>query len=112
MVPLYYTPTPAEKWQLLFLSTATFLITDYVIWRQLAASSCRNEAIHVKTILVTEAPPNVALDGAQRWEDFQRRGEPTLVARMRTDVASIVYSSGTGGRANGFLITPGEYVDP
>src|SRR5258707_1884412 len=111
MVPLDYKLTPDEQWQLLIHSNATFLITEYAIWRQLAASSRRNEAIHVKTILVTETPANVALDGAQRWEDFQRRGEPTLVARMRTDVASIVYSSGTGGRPKGCMTTHENYLE-
>ena len=110
MVPLDYKLTPDEQWQLFIHSNATFLITEYAIWRQLAASSRRNEAIHVKTILVTEAPPNVALDGAQRWEDFQHRGEPTFVARTPTDVASTVYSSGTGGRPKGCMTTHENYL--
>src|SRR6266849_8374574 len=71
LVPLDYKLTPEEQWQLLKHSNASVLITEYPIWRQLAASSLRNEAIHIKTVLVTEAPPNAALDGAQRWEDFQ-----------------------------------------
>src|SRR5713101_2016094 len=110
MVPLDYKLTPDEQWQLFIHSNATFLITEYPIWRQLATSSLRPVAIHVKTVLATEAPPNAALDGAQRWEDFQRRGEPTFVARTPTDVASIVYSSGTGGRPKGCMTTPENYL--
>ena len=111
MVPLDYKLTPDEQWQLLKHSNAAFLITEYPIWRQLAASSLRNEAIHIKTVLVTEAPPNAALDGAQRWEDFQRPGEPAFVACKRKDVASIVYSSGTGGRPKGCMTTHDNYLE-
>jgi long-chain acyl-CoA synthetase len=111
MVPLDYKLTPDEQWQLLGHSNAAFLITEYPIWRQLAASSRRTEAIHLTTILVTEAPPNAALDSAQRWEDFQRNGEPAFVARERTDVASIVYSSGTGGRPKGCMTTHENYLE-
>jgi long-chain acyl-CoA synthetase len=111
LVPLDYKLTPDEQWQLVSHSNAAFLITEYPIWRQLAASSRRAAAIHVRTVLVTEAPPNAALDGAQRWEDFQRRGEPAFVARKRTEVASIVYSSGTGGRPKGCVTTHENYLE-
>ena len=111
MVPLDYKLTPDEQWQLVSHSNAIFLITEHPIWRQLAASSRRDAAIHVKTVLVTEAPPNAVLDGAQRWEDFQRPGEPVFVARTRTDVASIVYSSGTGGRPKGCMTTHENYLE-
>jgi long-chain acyl-CoA synthetase len=110
MVPLDYKLTPDEQWQLVSHSKAAFLITEYPIWRQLAASPRRAAAIHANPVLVTEAPPNAALDGAQRWEDFQRLGEPAFVARERTDVASIVYSSGTGGRPKGCVTTHENYL--
>jgi long-chain acyl-CoA synthetase len=111
MVPLDYKLTPDEQWQLVSHSNAIFLITEHPIWRQLAASSRRAAAIHVKTVLVTEAPPDATLDGALRWEDFQRRDEPAFVARKRTDVASIVYSSGTGGRPKGCMTTHENYLE-
>jgi long-chain acyl-CoA synthetase len=111
MVPLDYKLTPDEQWQLVIHSNAAFLITEYPIWRQLAASPRRAAAIHAKTVLVTEAPPNAALEGAQRWEDFQRPGEPLFVVRNRSDVASIVYSSGTGGRPKGCMTTHENYLE-
>jgi long-chain acyl-CoA synthetase len=111
MVPLDYKLTPDEQWQLVSHSNAAILITEFPIWRQLATSSRRAAAIHVKSALVTEAPPNAAFDGARRWEDFQRRGEPAFVARKRTDVASIVYSSGTGGRPKGCMTTHENYLE-
>jgi long-chain acyl-CoA synthetase len=111
MVPLDYKLTPDEQWQLVSHSNAAILITEFPIWRQLATSSRRAAAIHVKSVLVTETPPNAAFDGAQRWEDFQRRGEPAFVARNRTDIASIVYSSGTGGRPKGCMTTHENYLE-
>jgi long-subunit acyl-CoA synthetase (AMP-forming) len=41
LVPLDYKLTPDEQWQLLQHSSATALITEYPIWRQLAASPVR-----------------------------------------------------------------------
>src|SRR6266852_4375399 len=39
LVPLDYKLTATEQWQLLKHSSASILITEYPIWRQLAASS-------------------------------------------------------------------------
>src|SRR5438445_7370914 len=58
LVPLDYKLTPEEQWQLLAHSSASVLITEYPIWRQLAASPSRNLATNLKTVLITEAPPN------------------------------------------------------
>jgi long-chain acyl-CoA synthetase len=60
---------------------------------------------------VTEAPPSADLAGAYRWEDFRRKGDPVLVPRRREDVASIVYSSGTGGRPKGCVLTHDNYLE-
>ena len=62
-------------------------------------------------VLVTEAPAGVDLRGAYRWEEFRRKGDPTLVARQREDTACIVYSSGTGGRAKGCVLTHDAYLE-
>src|SRR5229473_947569 len=92
LVPLDYKLTPEEQWQLLKHSNASVLITEYPIWRQLAASSSLNASINLKTILVTEAPPNADLSGAHRWEEFRGTSEPAYIRRNRSDVATIVYS--------------------
>src|ERR1700690_2202120 len=68
MVPLDFKLKPEEHWQLLKHSSASVLITEYGIWRQLSASPARAEVPNVKTVLVTEAPPDADLLGAQRWE--------------------------------------------
>jgi long-chain acyl-CoA synthetase len=111
LVPLDYKLTPDEQWQLLKHSSASVLITEYPLWRQLAGAAGRHESTALKTILVTEAPPNAVLDSAQRWEDFRGGGEPCFIARARKDLATIVYSSGTGGRPKGCVMTHENYLE-
>src|SRR5467141_1686082 len=111
LVPLDYKLTPDEHWQLLKHSNATVLITEYPIWRQLSASAGRAAAPSVQTVLVTEASANADLAGAQRWEEFRGAGEPVFIARKRQDTACIVYSSGTGGRPKGCMMTHENYLE-
>jgi long-chain acyl-CoA synthetase len=111
LVPLDYKLTPDEHWQLLNHSSAGVLITEYPIWRQLSGSNGRATATNLRTILVTEAPPNADLRGAQRWEEFRDSNEPVFVPRERKDIASIVYSSGTGGRPKGCMMTHENYLE-
>jgi long-chain acyl-CoA synthetase len=111
LVPLDYKLTPDEQWQLLKHSGAKVLVTEYPIWRQLSVASGREVAANVLTVLVTEAPPNADLAGALRWEEFRADAEPTFVPRSRADVASIVYSSGTGGRPKGCMMTHENYLE-
>jgi long-chain acyl-CoA synthetase len=111
LVPLDYKLTPAEHWQLLQHSGTKILITEFPIWRQLATSPGRANAPNLQTILVTEAPANADLGGALRWEEFRNEAAPTFVPRERKDVASIVYSSGTGGRPKGCMMTHENYLE-
>jgi len=110
LVPLDYKLSPAEHWQLLQHCGAKFLITEYPIWRQLAASPVRSAAT-LAIVLVTEAPPNADLGGALRWEQFHSDGAPEFRPRERKDVACIVYSSGTGGRPKGCMMTHENYLE-
>jgi long-chain acyl-CoA synthetase len=110
LVPLDYKLSPAEQWQLLQHCGAKFLITEYPIWRQLAASSVRSAAT-LETVLVTEAPPSADLGGALRWEQFRSDAAPEFRPRERKDVACIVYSSGTGGRPKGCMMTHENYLE-
>jgi long-chain acyl-CoA synthetase len=111
LVPLDYKLTADEQWQLLKHSNAGVLVTEYPIWRQLSAAPGR-EAAALKTICVTDAPANADLGGATRWEG--RGGAaapPEFRPRTRTDVATIVYSSGTGGRPKGCVLTHENYLE-
>jgi long-chain acyl-CoA synthetase len=111
LVPLDYKLRPEEQWQLLKHSGASVLITEYPIWRQLSTSAGRLAASNLRAVLVTEAPANADLAGAQRWEEFSGTGEPMFAARKRADTACIVYSSGTGGAPKGCMMTHENYLE-
>jgi len=110
LVPLDYKLTAAEHLQLLAHSKARFLIIEYYLWRAITQSPDFAK-LTVEIVLVTEAPPGADLRGAYRWEEFRRKGEPQLVARKREDTACIVYSSGTGGRPKGCVLTHDSYLE-
>ncbi len=116
LVPLDYKLTPAEHLALLAHSRASVLVVEYPLWR--AISQAPTFSSHkLKTVLVTEAPKNAELYGAQRWEEFQSASssasgsKPEFVARKRGDWACIVYSSGTGGRPKGCVMTHENYLE-
>src|ERR1700736_6192828 len=110
LVPLDYKLTAAEHLQLLAHSKARFLVTEYYLWRAITQSP-EFPKLTVEIVLVTEAPAGADLRGAYRWEEFRRKGEPRLVARQREDTACIVYSSGTGGRPKGCVLTHDSYLE-
>jgi long-chain acyl-CoA synthetase len=110
LVPLDFNLTPEEHWQLLAHSKSQVVITEFHIWRLLAQSPAFR-AHKLQTILVTEAPPNADLAGARRWEDFRCAAEPQFIPRTRKDPACIVYSSGTGGRPKGCVMTHENYLE-
>jgi long-chain acyl-CoA synthetase len=110
LVPLDYKLTPAEQLKLLEHSRAEFLVIEYHLWRGIMqAAEFKNLATRV--VLVTEAPRNADLGGAKRWEDFRASGEAAFVPRERKDPACIVYSSGTGGRPKGCVLTHDNYLE-
>lgn len=111
LVPLDYKLKPEEQWTLLKHSGASVLITEYPIWRQLSISEYRAQVPNVTRVLVTEAPPNADVAGAQAWEAAKGSGQPTFVARKREDLACIVYSSGTGGTPKGCMMTHENYLE-
>jgi long-chain acyl-CoA synthetase len=45
------------------------------------------------------------------WEAFKADAEPSFVPRRRQDPACIVYSSGTGGRPKGCVLTHENYLE-
>ncbi len=110
LVPIDYKLTPAEHLQLLAHSQAKVLVVEYHLWRAITQSP---EFANIKTkiVLVTEAPLGADLAGAFRWEDFKRKGTPDFVMRQKDDVACIVYSSGTGGRPKGCVLTHENYLE-
>jgi len=110
VVPLDYKLSAAEHLELLAHSKAKFLVVEYYLWRAIMHSPEFKNA-KMQVVLVTEAPAAVDLAGAYRWEEFRRKGEPTFVNRQKEDPASIVYSSGTGGRPKGCVLTHENYLE-
>ncbi|HEY4878242.1 MAG TPA: AMP-binding protein [Candidatus Acidoferrales bacterium] len=110
LVPIDYKLTAAEQIKLLQHSSAEFLIVEYHLWRAITQAEGFSE-LRTRIVLVTEAPQNAELSGAKRWEDFRDSREPVFVPRERKDPACIVYSSGTGGRPKGCVLTHENYLE-
>jgi long-chain acyl-CoA synthetase len=110
LVPLDYKLTAAEQLQLLAHSHTEFLVIEYHLWRAIMQAD-GFKSLATRVVLVTEAPPGAELANAKRWEDFQEPGEPNFIPRQRQDPACIVYSSGTGGRPKGCVLTHGNYLE-
>ena len=109
LVPLDYKLTAAEHLQLLAHCKSQVLVVEYYLWRAITQSPDLKNLNAL--VLVTEAPPSAELAGAYRWEEFRRKGEPEFVPRRREEVACIVYSSGTGGRPKGCVLTHENYLE-
>jgi len=110
LVPLDYKLSAAEHLDLLAHSHSKVLVVEYYLWRAIMQSP----EFHAKKppiVLVTEAPASTDLGGAFRWEEFKRKGEPSFIERKREDIACIVYSSGTGGRPKGCVLTHDNYLE-
>ena len=110
LVPLDYKLSAAEHLRLLAHSKAQVLFVEYPLWRAITqAAEFRDHKL--RTVLVTEAPPNADLAGGLRWEEFRAAHAPEFRPRARKDMACIVYSSGTGGHPRGCVLTHENYLE-
>ena len=110
LVPLDYKLPADDHLNLLAHSKTEILIAEYHLWRAIAKAP-KFDGLATRQIVVTEAPSGADLAGARRWEDLRGAAEVALVLRERTDAACIVYSSGTGGRPKGCVLTHGNYLE-
>src|SRR6202043_1283907 len=108
LVPLDYKLSADENLQLLAHSKAQVLFVEYPHWRAITQAPAFREH-QLRTVLVTEAPANAELAGALRWEEYHAARAPEFRPRSRQDTACIVYSSGTGGRPKGCVLTHENY---
>ncbi|MBC8068936.1 MAG: AMP-binding protein [Deltaproteobacteria bacterium] len=109
LMPLDYKLTAKEQLALLAHGKPRVLVTEHSRWLDL-----RKEADHSvldrMLVLVTEAPEGAELGRAQRWEQ-DPKGAFAYVPRTRSDIACIVYSSGTSGTAKGCMLTHDNYLE-
>lgn len=110
LVPLDYKLSADEQLKLLTHSHAEFLIVEYPLWRALTKAAGSNN-LEARSVMVTEAPAGAELSRATRWEKTQDAGEARFAPRHRGDPACIVYSSGTGGRPKGCVLTHENYLE-
>ena len=110
LVPIDFKLTAAEHLALLAHSKTRSLIVEFPIWRAITQSPGFSNSAAVR-VLVTEAPKNADLKGAQRWEECDSTAPSRFVQRRRNDLACIVYSSGTGGRPKGCMLTHSNYLE-
>jgi long-chain acyl-CoA synthetase len=110
VVPLDYKLCAAEHLQLLAHSRAEVLFVEYPLWRAITQAA-DFRANKLRAVLVTEAPKDAGLAGGLRWEEFRAAHAPEFRPRTRKDTACIVYSSGTGGRPKGCVLTHENYLE-
>ncbi len=110
LVPVDFKLTAGEQLPLLAHAGASALIIEYPLWRALLQSPGFG-SFAVPQVLVTEAPQSADLRGARRWEDCNDPSEPRFIPRRRDELACIVYSSGTGGRPKGCMLTHDNYLE-
>ncbi len=111
LVPLDYKLSAAEHLQLLAHSKARSAVCRIPALARHYPSAWISASTNCTGVLVTEAPPNADLAGGLRWEEFRGARAPEFRPRTRKDTACIVYSSGTGGRPQGCVLTHDNYLE-
>ncbi|MFO1464241.1 MAG: AMP-binding protein [bacterium] len=107
LVPIDYKITPQEQKAYLDHCKRKMVITEWPVWRKWQEAGVRFPKS--VTVLVTEAPVGAELRGALRW-DSAPAGSFQFQGRERDDVCAILYSSGTGGKMKGCMLTHGNYL--
>jgi long-chain acyl-CoA synthetase len=114
LVPLDGKLTPDEQGELLVHARVKVLFVEFHLLRALATTEAFARA-PIETVVVVDASGDVPeRPGTRfvRWEDAT--ADPSRLAlepRRREDTACIVYSSGTGGRAKGCILTHDNYLE-
>lgn len=103
LVPLDFKLEAADQAALIAHAKPSLVVVEYPLFR-------RFEGIAAPCVIVTEAPEGADLGAALRWEDVDESATAEFVPRQRTDLATIVYSSGTGGTPKGCMLSHRAYL--
>lgn len=116
LVPLDFKLTAQEHLALLAHARPAVLVVEDWAWRAMAAQPEFAALATGHVVVVGAAPaaevPSAPRGAVTRWETAEA-GPPDdapPVSRLRDDLACVVYSSGTAGRAKGCLLTHGNYL--
>ncbi len=115
VVPLDYKLSGEEHEILLRHAKPKVLVTEYAEWRDLKAT--REGALGFERVLVSEVSERDPLPEDGVHVDFdsiacaEERARATFVPRKRSDQATLVYSSGTGGDPKGCILTHDNYLE-
>ncbi len=113
LVPIDYKLDGPDQETLIAHSGAKVLVTEYGEWREMA--KVKSGELELAKVFVTEPPPKEELPAKHElWTigeaDASKPALP-LVRRERSDLATIVYSSGTGGSPKGCMLTHDNYLE-
>ena len=82
------------------------------LWRAITQADGFRDRIAARVVLVTEAPAERRSRGREALGGISRRARAGISCRAtRRDAACIVYSSGTGGRPKGCVLTHENYLE-
>lgn len=111
LVPIDYKLEGEEQEALLRHCRPKVLLTEYAEHRDMKAVQAGE--LPISKVFVSEAPRPLPDDGVhERWEDTPDELPPAdFVMRGREDQATLVYSSGTGGRPKGCILTHDNYLE-
>lgn len=114
LVPLDFKLSGPEQVALLAHCRAKVLASEWHLLRAMAQDEGFAE-LPLRTVIATDVPDGqdiAAPTGAEpfAFDDAEGMETPPAVPRGDDDVACIVYSSGTGGRPKGCLLTHGNYL--
>jgi long-chain acyl-CoA synthetase len=107
LVPLDYKLGAGDQAALVRHNEPRVLLTEWPVWSKLRAEDL---GVVRPLVLVHDLPEREpAAAGVGRWESLPA-GTFELQRRARGDVATIVYSSGTGGDVKGCMLTHANYL--